>query len=134
MTVEQDFIERINAGSPNPRDLFLAYGQIADPDLRVSVRTGELICSAATTKGIQLQLPDADKGDEWLTLTTDRVLEALRKHGRPVICAVLKEARNRVNGSDLNGDRALVLQRISGLMREVNRPVRFPLPPIPSRH
>ncbi len=135
MTAEQDFIDIINAGSPKPEDLYLRYSQIHDPVLRVSVRTGEMILSAALNKGIQLQLPDADRGDEWLSLTAERVVEALKVHGRPALCGVLKEARNRVNRSDLNGDRAPVLEKISGLMRDVNRPVPpIVLPPIPSRH
>lgn len=112
----------------------LSYSELTDPDMRASLKVGELMVVAAVTIGVPLSLPDGDKGDEWLNLRLSRIMEALRLHGDPAARSVLKEVRNQVNGSELNGDRELVLKKISSLLASLGRPQNpIKLSAIPTR-
>lgn len=110
------------------------YPKVPDVELRISLRTGEAIVTAAVMMGIDLVLRREDKGDEWLDLRFERVMERLMIHDQQTARRVLKEARRSINNRSLNGDRRDVLNKISEGMRIIGKPQEISqLPPIPPR-
>ncbi len=114
------FLAEFNKGARAPRDMIVGYSNIGDSELRVSVRIGEIIASAATKRGVEIEVPGGDKGDEWLSLASKSVMSALGVHSPNVVERVLREARGMVDSMGLNGDRSAVLQGITELIETVN--------------
>lgn len=104
-------------------------------DYRVAcagLKTGEFILVAAQVKG--LHMPEQlFKDDPLLSNIPSALMQILRQvHGDDAAKGVLKEARRLVNGSDLNVDKAVVLDGIRELMTGLGRqvvPFTFPKHP-----
>lgn len=117
---------------------FYNYAQLReiDPRLWAVLKTGELIAMTAIKQGFELSTSKDGKGDEWINYLPERVLGELRLYGDLTARRVLKETRRLVNSSQdlVNGNRQLVFEVISGLMRTLGKPGdNFELPPIPPR-
>lgn len=119
-------------------EIFYSYPQLRerDPRLWALLKTGELIAMTAIQQGFELPTSKDGKGDEWINCLPERVMGELRLHGDLTARKVLKETRRLVNSSQdlVNGNRQLVFEAISGLMRTLGRSGgNFELPPIPTR-
>lgn len=129
------FIKGLNAGVPSPSELIVPYSKISDEELRVSLRTGELIVVAADRKGVQLSLAGTDESVDWLNFRSETVMGLLNRHDVKTVRKVLEEAKKQAN-DNLNGDRDKVLELISGLISTVgkNGTVGLDLPSILARN
>lgn len=122
--LQDELIQRINAGAPDIRNQYMPYSRIEDHDLRIRLRVGDAIDNAAAIKGVELDI----LRDDWLLLNQEAVMAELSKHGQETSRRVLKEARKNVAASRLiNGDRDSVLRSISDLLHGLSGCVQPPI-------
>ena len=130
MREANEVVARLNVDSVSP-DIDLAY--FRNRDLRVLLRTGDLISTAAKMKGVDLDLSDQAKGNEWINLIPEGLMPSLRNHGVDTARSVLKEARRLANSSQLNGDKEGVLDTLRVLIGGLGRNKELTLPAIPGK-
>jgi|SRR3989344_5640192 len=126
----------INGLQSKPEVPEFSYTRISDPRLRVQLRVGELISTAATSRGIIFDKQPADKGDDWARCTPGKVMDVLMARlDQHSITKILKAAKRIGHASDVNGDNQAIAQEIHRLIREVGRPKVNPpeIPPIPEK-
>ena len=122
----------INGLQLKPKVPEFSYCRISDPYLRVQLRVGELIATAAIIRGISFDEQLTNKGDEWARCTPKRIMDVLTERlDQHSITEILKAAKRIGHASDVNGDNQAIAQEIHRLIRKVGRPKIDP-PEIPS--
>ena len=78
-----------------------SYCRISDPYLRVQLRVGELIATAAIIRGISFDEQLTNKGDEWARCTPKRIMDVLTERlDQHSITEILKAAKRIGHASE----------------------------------
>lgn len=111
----------------------MQYSRIDDPELRASIRLGDMIMLAANQ--MRVSIPEGLKNPDWLNFRAENVFGHFLDHkGRAVTRDLLKQARYSIRRSSLNDDRDRMLEQVAGLMTNLRTTfTKLDLPPLPTR-
>ncbi len=111
----------------------MSYTGISDPDVRTSLKLGEMLMGAAIQRGIHI--PDSMRNEDWLSMSAPNVFRHLVDYnGKTEARSALKQVRAFVKRSGLNGDKSRILDQVSSLMESLKPPVvTSRLPELPVR-